>query len=119
MAGDYMETILEKIKELEISGIENVSLIALVSDTSSEVIFYCDYKGEHIQSNDLIEEYNVNPMLVENLYKLVTAEVRKAIGFKKDMMNILYVNNGKIKLSYDKKICSTYKIIKAWNADNQ
>lgn len=109
-----MKELVELITGLEKYHISKVNLIALVSDTSSEVVFYCDYKGNRVQSNDLSEEYGFDANVIDGFYEKITAITRKSSQFNKEMMNIVRVDDNDVLFEYDEKVCRTYKIIKEW-----
>lgn len=64
-----MKKIIEKIKEYEKKGISDIQMIALVSDTSSEVIFYGIIDGVKYQSNNMVEEGKVDSDVVDHSTK--------------------------------------------------
>lgn len=109
-----MKELVDFITELEKYQISKVNLIALVSDTSSEVIFYCDYKGNRVQSNALSEEYDFDTNVIDGFYEKVTAIIRESGQFNKEKMNIVRIEDKDVMFEYDEKVCRTYKIIKEW-----
>lgn len=114
-----MDYILNQINKLEEHGIKNISMIALISDTSSEVVFYCDYNNCRVQSNSLVEEYGIDSMIIEGFYSSITDIIRNSKDFKTESMNIVKVIGESIEVSYEEKTCRTYKIIKEWSASSK
>lgn len=109
-----MKELIALITELEQNQISNVNLIALISDTSSEVVFYCDYNGNRVQSNALSEEYDFDANIIDSFYKKVTAIIRESSQFNKEKMNIVKVDDNDVQFEFDEKVCRTYRIIKEW-----
>lgn len=109
-----MKELITLIKELEQYKISNVKLIALVSDTSNEVVFYCDYDGNRVQSNSLVEEYGLDTNIIDVFYDKVTTIIRNSNQFDVNKMNIIKIANDQTQFEYDEKACRTYRIIKAW-----
>ena len=46
----------DEILKIEAKGLSDIELLALVTDTSYEVVFYAKYDGKMRQSNDLAED---------------------------------------------------------------
>lgn len=109
-----MKKILDQITKLEEAGATNVNLIALVSDTSSEVQFYATVAGFRAQSNTLAEEGKIPISLVDQVYEDTTNIVRDDLDFRPDKMNVVKVHGGSLSVAYDEKNCRTYRIIKEW-----
>lgn len=109
-----MNNIILEIEKLRKAGIDNIMVIALITDTSREVIFYGDVDGIRAQSNNLVEEGKISIDVVDNFYETVTKIVRESIEFMPDKMNIIKADSKKVDVSYCEKRCRTYKIIKEW-----
>lgn len=109
-----MDKIIDKIKEIEKKGISDVQLIALVSDTSSEVIFYGDVDGIRYQSNNMVEEGKADSDFVDGIYEDITALIRDDRIFDSSKMNIIKADADKCKVEYDERKCRTFRIIKEW-----
>ena len=114
-----MNNILKEIKKLEEYNIKVINMLALITDTSSEVIFYCQYNNCLVQSNNLVEEYGISSVVIEKFYDIVAESVRKSKEYKSNLMNIIKVKDNKIDFSYDDKGCRSYKIIKQWKLENK
>ncbi len=112
-----MERIKDSIRKFEENGVSDVELIALVSATSREVIFYCTMDGRRYQSNNLIEEGKLPASVVEGFYDEITELVRKDVRFKRDRLNIIMASAVRLKIDYYRKNCSSYDIIKKWKKD--
>ena len=102
---------LMKIKGKMVSDIE---LIALVTDTSYEVIFYANYNGELIQSNKLVEDEVMSSDFIDGVYENIASIVRRNHRFDPDKMNIIKVSGNKISTEYEQKNCSVYTMKKEW-----
>ncbi|MCI5730474.1 MAG: hypothetical protein MR304_02870 [Eubacterium sp.] len=109
-----MKELVTLIKELEQYKISNVNLIALVSDSSSEVMFYCDYDGNRVQSNSLVEGYGLDSNIIDVFYDKVTIIIRNSNQFDVNKTNIVKISNNQTQFEYDEKACRTYRIIKEW-----
>lgn len=113
-----MKDIILEIGKLKQDGVEDMFLIALVSETSSEVMFYCMYHGKRIQSNMLVEEEAFDASVIDEFYRNVTLAIRNDERFRVDQMNIVKIHGETIDVKYDEKRCQTYKIIKSWIVEN-
>ena len=109
-----MKKIIEKIKEYEKKGISDIQMIALVSDTSSEVIFYGIIDGVKYQSNNMVEEGKVDSDVVDSFYEEIATIVRADKKFDSSKINIIKADTDRCKVDYDEKKCKTYKIIREW-----
>ena len=108
------EEILGAIARL---SLEDVKLLALVSDTMSSVVFYATVGGVKEQSNTLAEEGVIDRYVLEVLEKDVVTIIRRAREYKHDQMNIVEVEMPTtVKISYDAKVCHVYKIKKEWES---
>lgn len=106
------EEILGAISRL---SLEDVKLLAMVSDTMSSVVFYATVNGENQQSNALAEDGIVDHYVLEVLEKDVVSIIRRAKEYKHDQMNIVEVEMPTaVKISYDAKDCRVYRIKKEW-----
>lgn len=107
-----MDKLFSEIDKLNLGKID---LLALVSKTSSEVVFYCDVNGKSIQSNNLIEEGLIDSVKLDTFYSSVTTIIRNDSKFKADKMNIVKINkNNDISFTYDETNCRIYGIKKEW-----
>lgn len=109
-----MNKVIEKIKEYEKEGISDIHMIALVSDTSSEVIFYGVINGVKYQSNNMAEEGKIDGGVVDSFYDEITTIVRSDIKFDSSKMNIIEADSEECKVTYDERKCKTFKIIREW-----
>lgn len=107
-----MEKIFLEIDKINVGKIE---LLALISKTSSEVVFYCDINGKTVQSNNLIEEGLLDSVKLESFYSAVTTIIRSDSKFNANKMNIVKINkNNEISFTYDEINCRIYGIKKEW-----
>jgi hypothetical protein len=109
-----MNKVIEKIKEYEKKGISDIHLIALVSDTSSEVIFYGVVNGAKYQSNNMVEEGKIDSGVVDSFYDEIANIVRSDKKFDSSKMNIIEADSEECKVTYDERKCKTFKIIRDW-----
>ncbi len=109
-----MDKVIEKIKEYEKKGISDIHMIALVSDTSSEVIFYGGVNGVKYQSNNMAEEGKIDSDVIESFYDEIAAIVRSDKQFDSSKMNVIKADSNGCNVSYNEKKSKTYKIIKDW-----
>ena len=103
------------ILEIEKLNVGKIDLLALISKTSSEVVFYCDVNGKTIQSNNLIEEGLIDSVKLDSFYSTVTTIIRNDSKFNASKMNIVKINrNNEISITYDETNCRVYGIKKEW-----
>ena len=107
-----MEKVIERIHVLEKQNVSNVQVLALVSDTSAEVIFYGVINGIRYQSNDMVEEGKLDPDIVEGFYGDITEIIRSDPQFDPAKMNIIKADTGKCQVEKEEKRCRTFKIVK-------
>lgn len=109
-----MNKVIDKIKEFEKKGISNIQMIALVSDTSSEVIFYGTIDGTRYQSNNMVEAGKIDSDVVDSFYEEITSIVRSDAKFDSAKMNVIEADSNGCKVDCDEKKCKTFKIVKEW-----
>ena len=109
-----MKKVIEKINEFEKNGIKDVQLIALVSETSAEVVFYGIIDGVRYQSNNMVEEGKIESDVIDGFYNEIVELVRGDKQFDSEKMNIIKADSDRCKVAYDEKKCKTYRIIKEW-----
>lgn len=108
--GGYMSDLLQLTKEFE-----EVELLALITSSSAEVIFYCKINNKVYQSNNLVEEglYDGNKM--DEFYQKMTAAIRQSEKFRSDMLNIVKIDKtNNISFQYVPQDCSSFKIKREW-----
>lgn len=109
------EKILAQIKKLESYDISNIDLLALVTNTSYEIVFYGDYQGKKYQCNEMAESGIIDTNLLEEFYHEIAMIIRESEAYSQDKMNIVtYTKTGSIEISQDEKNCRIHKIKKAW-----
>ena len=84
-----MDKIIAEIDKLNVGKID---LLAIVSKSSSEIVFYCDKNGRMIQSNNLIEEGLIDSVALDTFCSTITCIIRNDSKFREDKMNIVKVN---------------------------
>ena len=67
----------DEILKIEARGLSDIELLALVTDTSYEVVFYAKYDGKMRQSNDLAEDGILTLDFVDEIYAAVAKVVRE------------------------------------------
>ena len=83
----------EEVLRIEAKGLQNIELLALVTDSSYEVIFYATYNGKICQSNDLAESGILSLEFVDDIYASVANVVRSDKKFDPSKMNIVKEKN--------------------------
>lgn len=107
-----MTTLIDEIVKLNLGAIE---LLALVTSTSYEVVFYATVDGKKYQSNALTAEGLFDILKMDEFYSKVATIIRNASNFKSDSMNIVTVNSSAtIKWVYAERNCRIYPIKKNW-----
>lgn len=107
-----MNELVKAIKNLNLGGIE---LLALVTDTSYEVVFYANVNGKVYQSNQLVEEDLIDPLKLDAFYGVVARIVGSSRQFKNGMMNIVKVNaKFDVSVLYAEEVCHEYAIKTEW-----
>ena len=107
-----MTTLIDEIVKLNLGSIE---LLALVTSTSYEVVFYATVNGKKYQSNALTAEGLFDILKMDEFYSKVATIIRNASNFKSDSMNIVTVNSSAtIKWEYAERNCRIYPIKKNW-----
>lgn len=109
-----MKSVVEKIKEFEKKGISNIKLLAIVTKTRSEVVFYGNVDGSRYQSNDLVETGIIEFDVVDSFYEDIAKTIRKTKKFDETKTNIIMADSSECTIKYDDATCKTYKIVKEW-----
>ena len=109
-----MKKVIEKINEFEKKGINDIQLIALVSETSAEVIFYGIIDGVRYQSNNMVDEGKMESDVIDGFYDEIVKTIRADKKFDSEKMNVIKADSDRCKVGYDEKKCKTFKIIKEW-----
>lgn len=107
----------DELEKIEAQGLQNIELLALVSDTSYEVFFYAKIDGKMRQSNDLAESGVISISFVDELYETVANIVREDKTFDAAKMNIIKASDEKVTVEYDEKKCKIYSIKKKWKEE--
>ena len=114
-----IKNIAEKISDLLKQEISNFKLLALVTDTSYEVLLYIKEDGEYIQVNNLLEEKRVIWNDLEGFYDYIAEEIRNSIEFNAEKMNIFKMDSkGESKLEYEERNCRIYGLKKEWKKES-
>ena len=107
--------IITQIENLEKEGISNIDMLALITKTTSEIIFYGEIQGKIYQSNNMIEENLIDSLKIEKFYENIAKIIRSDKEFREEKMNIVKVNREKkFSIEIDEKNCKVYKIKKDW-----
>lgn len=106
--------VIEKIEKMNLSDIE---LIAFVTDTSYEVIFYAKYEGKMCQSNALAENGVISLGFVDEIYIEVAKIVREDKKYDSTKMNIVKASDDEVNVEYAEKNCRVYGIKKKWKEE--
>lgn len=112
------KSIVEVMAVLGEKKIQEVELLALVSDTSYEVVFYGTCNGKRMQSNEMVECNAVEAVFMDTFYKEVAESVRNDIRFNANEMNIVrWHKNAELEFLQDEKTCRLYPIKKNWRQE--
>jgi hypothetical protein len=107
--------IIVQIENLEKKGISNIDMLALITKTSSEVIFYGEIQGKIYQSNNMVEENLIDSLEIETFYENITKIIKTDKEFREEKMNIIKVNRKKVfSIEIEDKDCKVYRIKKEW-----
>lgn len=107
--------IIVQIENLEKKGISNIDMLALITKTSSEVIFYGEIQGKIYQSNNMVEENLIDLLEIETFYENITKIIKTDKEFREEKMNIIKVNRKKVfSIEIEDKDCKVYRIKKEW-----
>ena len=108
-----MDSIL--ISEIGKLGLNEVDLLALVTDTSYDVSFYANVDGKRIQSNTMAEEGLLDPVKLMAFYEKIAAVIRAASSFDASALNVVKVNrNSEVSISKMERNSRVYAIKKEW-----
>ena len=109
------DDVLFAVNNLAQYGVTQVSMLAMVTDTSYEVVFYGLYAGKMYQSNEMVENGFVASSVVDIFYKNIAHILRMSDKFQQGKMNIVSIGaKNTISIKYDEKNCRLYPIQKAW-----
>jgi hypothetical protein len=107
--------IITQIENLEKEGISNIDMLALITKTTSEIIFYGEIQGKIYQSNNMVEENLIDSLKIEKFYENIAKIIRSDKEFREEKMNIVKVNREKeFSIEIEEKNCKVYKIKKEW-----
>ena len=107
--------IIVQIENLEKKGISNIDMLALITKTSSEVLFYGEIQGKIYQSNNMVEENLIDSLEIETFYENITKIIKTDKEFREEKMNIIKVNRKKVfSIEIEDKDCKVYRIKKEW-----
>ena len=107
--------IITQIENLEKEGISNIDMLALITKTTSEIIFYGEIQGKIYQSNNMVEENLIDSLEIETFYENITKIIKTDKEFREEKMNIIKVNREKVfSIEIEDKDCKVYRIKKEW-----
>ncbi|ERK65996.1 hypothetical protein HMPREF1984_01937 [Leptotrichia sp. oral taxon 215 str. W9775] len=107
--------IITQIENLEKEGITDIDMLALITKTTSEIIFYGKIQGKIYQSNNMVEENLIDSLKIEKFYENIVKIIRSDKEFREEKMNIVKVNREKeFSIEIEEKNCKVYKIKKEW-----
>ena len=107
--------IITQIENLEKEGISNINMLALITKTTSEIIFYGEIQGKIYQSNNMVEENLIDSLEIETFYENITKIIKTDKEFREEKMNIIKVNRKKVfSIEIEDKDCKVYRIKKEW-----
>ena len=107
--------IITQIENLEKEGISDIDMLALITKTTSEIIFYGEIQGKIYQSNNMVEENLIDSLEIETFYENITKIIKTDKEFREEKMNIIIVNREKVfSREIEDKDCKVYRIKKEW-----
>lgn len=107
--------IITQIENLEKEGITDIDMLALITKTTSEIIFYGEIQGKIYQSNNMVEENLIDSLKIEKFYENIAKIIRSDKEFREEKMNIIKVNREKVfSIEIEDKDCKVYRIKKEW-----
>jgi hypothetical protein len=107
--------IITEIENLEKEGISDIDMLALITKTTSEIIFYGEIQGKIYQSNNMVEENLIDSLEIETFYENITKIIKTDKEFREEKMNIIKVNREKVfSIEIEDKDCKVYRIKKEW-----
>ncbi len=108
---DKIKEGLKKLKE----DMQDVKLLAIVTKTRSEVVFYSTVDGVMQQSNAMAEEDLIDPYELDLFYRDVTDLIRGSDKFQEERVNILkYDEKTGISMEYGDGSKTNHVIRKNW-----
>lgn len=109
-----MKNLVAVVEELGLKGVE---LLALVTQTSYDVVFYANVEGEKVQSNTLADQGGVDAILLADFYAKVAEIIRKDSAYDASKLNIVEVNpRCEVSVRKDAIDSRVYKIKKDWRS---
>lgn len=104
--------ILSEVQGLGFTGIE---LLALVTNTSFDVVFYANVAGNFLQSNAMADQGLIDPVKLAAFYNRVATIIRSDANFDSTALNIVKVNrNNEVSVSTKERDSRVYAIKKEW-----
>ena len=103
------------ISEIGKLGLNQVDLLALVTDTSYDVSFYADVDDKRIQSNTMAEEGLLDSVKLMAFYQKIATVIRADSSFDASALNVVKVNrNSEVSISKMERNSRVYAIKKEW-----
>lgn len=109
--------IYNEILKIEAKGLSNIELLALVTETSYEVIFYAEKDGEVMQSNEMAETGVIDYNFVDKIYAETANIIRSDSKYSAEKLNIVKACEDTITIEYKDKKCQIYKLKKDWKKE--
>lgn len=111
-----MNEILNEIKKLNLS---DVRLLALITQTSYDVVFYALVDGKMQQSNALAESGKIDLLALDHFYETIFNIVKNDSEFNSAMLNIVtFSEKDGCRINYMPKDAKMYEIKKQWKTQN-
>lgn len=101
--------------EIDNLGLNGVELLALVTGTSYDVVFYANVEGKMVQSNSLAGEGKIEMNHLADFYARVAEIIREDSAYDASALNVVKVDAQK-NCSIDKEPINSrvYEIKKNW-----
>ena len=114
MSADYKEIyniLLDK------SNAETIWTLAMVSDSSYEILFYAKIREQLIQSNEMVEQGIIDISDVDSYYNAVVLFVRQSSRYITGKMNIVKLDGVEVaEHKIDEINCNLFKVRKDWKS---
>ena len=103
------------VSEIAELGLNEVDLLALVTNTSYEVEFYASVDGKRMQSNAMAEDELVDSGNLLAFYERVAITIRADARFDSNALNVVKVNrDGEVSMTKTARNAHVYAIQKEW-----
>ena len=86
----------------------------MITESTSDVVFYANINGKLQQSNTIVESGAFDPARMRDFYSRVSDIIRKSDFFKPEKMNVVTISDSQLNISYKNLDCSVFLLKKMW-----